>query len=149
MNARDTRQLAAVLAVVSRAQDHPTAEDIFQRVRTEMTSIGLGTVYRNLHKLVAQGRLLRVDLPAHPARYDATTQAHDHFVCEGCGSVADLAARTVRLTALQATGYEVRAHSLTLFGLCPNCTLVAPALSSSAKRAASHSPLPPESRTRT
>lgn len=138
MKARDTRQLAAVLAVVGRAKDHPTAEDVFHRVRAAIPSIGLGTIYRNLHKLVAQGRLLRVDLPSHPARYDATTDAHDHFVCEGCGSVADLAARAVRLTALQATGYEVRAHCLTLFGLCPNCTLrpaSARSLSSSSRRA--------------
>lgn len=122
MKARDTRQLAAVLAVVRRAKDHPTADDIFQRVRAQIPSIGLGTIYRNLHKLVAQGRLLRVDLPAHATRYDATTATHDHFVCEGCGRVADLAPRPVRLTALRATGYEVRAHSLTVLGLCPNCT---------------------------
>lgn len=122
MKERETRQLAAVLEVVRRAKDHPTAEDIFRRVQSELPGVSLGTVYRNLHKLVAQARVRRVSLPNHVVRYDGMIEHHDHFVCECCGQVADLiSTEGVEFAALRSAGYDVRSHSLTVLGFCPPC----------------------------
>jgi len=127
MKERETRQLAAILGVVVQARDHPTADEVFRRVQNQMPQVSLGTVYRNLHKLVAQGRVLRVDLPSHVARYDGMTAAHDHFLCEDCGGVADLLPDDkVQLAGLCSKGYQVRTHSLTVFGSCPRCGSKAP-----------------------
>ena len=52
MKERLTRQLAAVHDVVSAARDHPTAEDVWVRVRRRLPRVSLGTVYRNLQRLV-------------------------------------------------------------------------------------------------
>ncbi len=123
MKTRRTRQLAAVYDVVSAAHDHPTAEEVCERVRRQVPQISLGTVYRNLQKLTADRQVRIVHLAERPARYDAMVQEHDHFLCESCGDVRDLTPAGARpnCSALRASGYQVRAHALTLYGLCPRC----------------------------
>lgn len=124
MKPRQTRQLAAVYEVVAAAHDHPTAEDVCDRVRRQLPRISLGTVYRNLQKLAGQQQLRAVHLADRATRYDGMLAAHDHFLCERCGTAADLAQTTAAppdCSRLNGSGYLVRAHALTFYGLCPNC----------------------------
>ncbi len=50
--ARNTRQLAMVWQAIEHDQSHPAAEQVYDRVRHKLPNISLGTVYRNLQKLV-------------------------------------------------------------------------------------------------
>lgn len=124
MKTRRTRQLTAICEVVAAAHDHPTADEVCERVRRRLPRISLGTVYRNLQKLADQQQLRAVHLADRPTRYDGMLAAHDHFLCERCGTVADLP-RTVPArpdcAGLNQAGYRVRAHALTFYGLCPDC----------------------------
>jgi Fe2+ or Zn2+ uptake regulation protein len=121
---RRTRQLATIYELVTAAHDHPTAEEVCDRARRRLPRISLGTVYRNLQKLAEQQQLRAVHLPDRPTRYDGMAQEHDHFLCELCGTVVDLA-RTLAAapdsSRLRKSGYHVRAHALTFYGLCPKC----------------------------
>lgn len=120
---RATRQLAAVYDVLAAASDHPTAEQVFQRVRRLLPRVSLGTVYRNLDKLRAQGRLRVVRLRGGQARYDAMVDGHDHFVCERCATVLDLprAAASPEVSGLRAAGCVVRWQTTSIYGLCVGC----------------------------
>ncbi|MBI3784575.1 MAG: transcriptional repressor [Deltaproteobacteria bacterium] len=123
MSKRQTQQLLAVFDVVNRAHDHPSVEQIHQRVRERMPRVSLGTVYRNLQKLASERRVSLVQIRNRPARYDAVVDAHDHFVCEHCHVVLDLAPSKARLDLqqLEHQGFAVRSHALTFYGQCPNC----------------------------
>ena len=127
MKTRRTRQLATICEVVSAAHDHPTAEEVYTRVRRRLPRISLGTVYRNLQKLAAQQQLRVVHLADRPARHDGMLEDHDHFLCERCGMVADLMQATETspdCSRLSQSGYQVRAHALNFYGLCPECSRV-------------------------
>lgn len=129
MKTRRTRQLAAIHEIVAAAHDHPTAEQVCDRVRRQLPRISLGTVYRNLQKLAEQQQVRVVHLHDRPTRYDGMMREHDHFLCEQCGMVTDLARPTgARPTSskLHRSGYHVRAHALTFYGLCPRCHGAAP-----------------------
>ena len=79
---RTTPQLAVVLeAVRTSGAEHPTAERIYDRVRRVLPSISLGTVYRNLQRLVQEGQIGAAQLGARSLHYDPTATPHDHFVC--------------------------------------------------------------------
>ncbi len=52
---RYTDQRAAVFRFVARSRVHPTAEDVFLGVRTEVPGISLATVYKSLETLVSCG----------------------------------------------------------------------------------------------
>lgn len=105
--------------------DHPTAEQIFETVRRDLPRISLGTVYRNLQRLVAEGRLALAPVDDRSARFDPTLAPHDHFVCEGCGRIFDVARepleQEILQQRLQRRGFEIRAHTLSIYGRCPDC----------------------------
>jgi Fe2+ or Zn2+ uptake regulation protein len=123
MMQRATRQLAAVYDVLVASRDHPTAEQVFRRVRDALPRVSLGTVYRNLDKLREQGRLRVIRLASGEAHYDAIVAAHDHFVCERCHTVLDLDAATPpsAVGQLRADGCVVHWHTTALYGLCSTC----------------------------
>ena len=125
MKERRTRQLAAVAAIVNAAHDHPSAEEVHRRVRRKLPRVSLGTVYRNLQKLAVQQQIRVVQLADRASRYDGMLDEHDHFLCECCGAVSDLArTRSVARTTwpdLGRAGYAVRSHALTFYGVCPKC----------------------------
>ncbi|GIW45784.1 MAG: transcriptional repressor [Candidatus Binatia bacterium] len=119
---RHTRQLAVVWEAVARAQGHPTAEQVLHQARKKLPRISRGTVYRNLQKLVSQGRVLVIRTPDGVQRFDATTEPHDHFVCGQCEDVADVPfAPEPDATRIEQLGFVVWARSLTWVGVCPHC----------------------------
>jgi Fe2+ or Zn2+ uptake regulation protein len=131
MTPRRTRQLDAVLDVVRVARDHPTADQVHDRVRLSVPRVSLGTVYRNLEKLAADGDVRVLHLAGRQSRFDGMTTDHDHFVCDACGGVSDLAAIArppAGHTRLSAEGYEVRTQTQTFFGTCPGCRAVSAAV---------------------
>lgn len=121
---RLTPRRRAVLDVLAAATDHPTAHEVFERVRRRSPGIGFATVYRTLALLVASGHALELDLGDSSARYDANTAPHDHLVCDGCGRALDLdpvlpgglVEQVTRRTGYQVAGYTLRFH-----GRCPDC----------------------------
>ena len=121
---RATRQLAVVLeAVRTSGAEHPTAERIYDRVRRVLPSISLGTVYRNLQRLVQEGEIGAAQLGARSLHYDPTPSAHDHFVCRECGRVEDMLADTADPPhdAARRAGHDVTSHTLVLYGRCRTC----------------------------
>ena len=58
------------------------------------------------------------------ARFDPETSPHDHFVCQGCKRIYDVARgrmRPVDLGTLEMQGFRVTSHSLAVYGFCPQC----------------------------
>jgi Fe2+ or Zn2+ uptake regulation protein len=92
---RCTPQRVAVYDQVTCAIHHPTAEEVFQAVRTKIPKISLATVYKALDALVAIGKVARLTASdgASSARYDARADDHYHFRCLRTGMVHDLPTR--------------------------------------------------------
>ena len=115
---RVTRQKEAIRRAALASGDHPTADMIYAAVRRELPRISLGTVYRNLHRLVAEGRISLapvLDDSGRSAHFDPETSPHDHFVCQGCKRIYDVARgrmRPVDLGTLEMQGFRVTSHTL-------------------------------------
>jgi Fur family ferric uptake transcriptional regulator len=121
---RATRQLAAVYEALQEDRSHPSAGEIYRRVRKKLPRISLGTVYRNLQRLVAEGKIRMFLLGERVARYDPMIEEHDHFICQRCGHIEDVLLkrqRQVNLAPLLAEGITVTALTLTIQGLCQRC----------------------------
>ncbi|MBI3797712.1 MAG: transcriptional repressor [Deltaproteobacteria bacterium] len=122
---RNTHQLQAVYQAVCQSSSHPSADEVYWHVRRNLPRISLGTVYHNLQRLVAQGKISVVLLGERTARYDPTTTAHAHFVCQQCGQVEDVflshTLLGIDLNVLARQGYRITAHNLLISGLCPTC----------------------------
>lgn len=119
-----SRQRERIYHVLRRTREHPTAEWIFERVREEMPKISLGTVYRNLHVLAKQGKVLELDFGEGTKRYDAFISPHYHFVCEKCGTVKDLevpALDDVNDRIQELVPEQIHSHKLDFYGTCATC----------------------------
>jgi len=130
---RATRQLEAVFQALQGDPTHPFADEIYRRVRKKLPRISLATVYRNLQRLVEDGKIRTVLLGERVARYDPETNDHDHFICESCGRVIDLFLqrdRQVDLTPLVRDGFLVSTHNLTVYGVCQVCAASGKAIDS-------------------
>lgn len=124
MPTRRTRQLEVIWEALKDDASHPTAGQIYDRVRKDIPNISLGTVYRNLQKLADDGKLqvLHIERTQH---FDPILTEHPHFICESCGRVYDVAleAREESGTPiLPDTGFMVTGHRLSLYGTCEVCS---------------------------
>jgi Fe2+ or Zn2+ uptake regulation protein len=123
-----TPQRAALLHLFSRVHHHPTADELFRRMRRAHPSVSAATVYRNVQQLVDAGVIARLDRTG-VAQYDPNPETHHHFVCDGCGAVVDIYLSRVsyRLDARRSPlkGASVGACELKLRGRCSRCRRVA------------------------
>lgn len=69
---------------------HQTAHEIFLEARQALPKISIGTVYRNLEKLCAEGSIREVPLPDAPSLYEKMQAPHAHLICVQCGAVTDV-----------------------------------------------------------
>ena len=116
----------AILDIVQTAENHPTALEVYERVRRVRPRIGLATVYRVLHQLTEQGRIKELGRDTEGCRYDAHTERHDHAICIECGALLDIPL-DVRVSdealeaAAQAAGVVLSSHEVRIYGLCAAC----------------------------
>jgi Fe2+ or Zn2+ uptake regulation protein len=112
-----TAQRIAIVRQFADDESHPTAQDLFERLRAAFPSMSFATVYNTLDAL-ARARLAGiVRLPGN-----------HHAVCDRCGAVLDIAAGTlqpspaaVRKLRRTAPGFSVHAVERIYRGLCAEC----------------------------
>jgi len=116
------------LEEVKRSKTHPTADEIYERVRGRLPRVSLGTVYRNLDVLVANGDIVKLDPGRTQMRFDGNLEAHYHMTCIHCGRIQDLplAGSDNPIEILQKmtsllTKYGVFGHKLEFVGVCSEC----------------------------
>jgi Fur family peroxide stress response transcriptional regulator len=124
-----THQRMVLYRTLMEMHEHPNPEQIFERVRQELPSISLATVYKTLHLFLENG-IIREVSPHHGSlRIEPNAQHHHHFVCLRCHGITDLLCDAVDVSPLKATvpaGFQISQVSLELRGLCPLCAAHAP-----------------------
>jgi Fur family ferric uptake transcriptional regulator len=112
-----TPQRLAVLEAIA-AEQHQSLESI----RARCPEVGMVTVYRTLGLLSGLGLVRKLDLGAVP-RYELAEDHHHHLICEGCGEITEFEHCPLDVRRLPgASGdFQVRAHSLEVYGTCSEC----------------------------
>ena len=112
-----TPQRIAVLRALA-AEQHQSLEEI----RARCPEIGLVTLYRTLGLLGELGIVRRLDL-GDGARYELAEDHHHHMICESCGDISEFEECPLdpESLALDDSEFEVRSHSLEVYGRCAAC----------------------------
>lgn len=87
---RSTRQREHIFALLLEKRDHPTADEIYARAKSDMPSISLATVYNCLETLVETSLIRQVNFEREPTRYCPNLTQHAHFYCKATGEVMDV-----------------------------------------------------------
>ena len=101
---------------------HLSAEDIYRTLLDSNEDIGLATVYRVLTQFEAAGLVSRHHFEDGMAVFELNQGVHhDHIVCLECGRVEEFMDSGIedRQNAVaERLGYEIRDHSMVLYGKC-------------------------------
>lgn len=109
------------------AQDHPTAAEVYEAVRSRFPTMGLATVYATLNVMVEHG-LLRPLAFENAVRFDANVLPHANLICTACGRITDYdgcddVLHALRERASSDAGFELEEHRLDLYGRCALCVV--------------------------
>jgi Fur family ferric uptake transcriptional regulator len=122
---RNTRQRAAVSALLQEVAGFHSAQELHAMLRDRGERVGLTTVYRTLQGLAGSGEVDVMRPPGGEHRYRRCSQGHHHhLVCRSCGRTVEVEGPVVESWAnrvANAHGYVDVSHTVEIFGTCPEC----------------------------
>jgi len=118
-----TSQRILIWTALSEDRTHPTADDLYRRLKPLLPSLSLTTLYNVLNELVEWGDIRRFDTGDGHIHFDPDTSGHAELVCMRCHCVVDAPEGTVPTHAVPVSvaGYTIVSHSEQYFGYCPLC----------------------------
>ena len=125
---RVTPQRLAIAEVVLNSSDHPTVQQIYERVKGHFPSMTLATIYSTLGVLQKSG--LIQELPFQKmSRYEPNMDPHVNLVCIECENVIDADTGNnvqdvvvgLRKQIAENSDFEVAWQRVDFYGLCPRC----------------------------
>jgi Fe2+ or Zn2+ uptake regulation protein len=117
---RWTKQLKVIVDLVYSSDSPLTADEVYARARERLPRISLGTVYRNLNKLVAEG-LLSETLKGGTAAFARHPFSNATFECERCGRLLCVPFELRQSDLERQSGMRVKRWTLRLTGVCREC----------------------------
>ena len=117
---RMTDQRRVIAKVLSAADDHPDAEELYSRAAAVDPKISLATVYRTVRLFSDAGIIETHDFRDGRARYEtADEDHHDHLIDVVSGEVIefmDAEIEELQEKIARKLGYELVDHRLELYG---------------------------------
>ncbi len=118
---RMTEQRRIIARVLSDAQDHPDAEELYHRASAIDPHISIATVYRTVKLFEDAGILERHDFRDGRSRYEEIPESHhDHLIDVQTGRVVEFRNEDIeklqRMIA-EELGFELIDHRLELYGV--------------------------------
>jgi len=121
-----THQRQVMYRALLEAADHPSPEMLYERVKRDIPSVSLGTVYRNIKTFLDNGLIGEVSLHHGSLRLEANNTPHHHLVCRSCRKMFDLPAEQVegiRLRESLPRGFQLERFVVEAHGLCAACAV--------------------------
>jgi Fe2+ or Zn2+ uptake regulation protein len=121
---RMTHQREIILDELKRSKTHPTADELYERIKKKWPRISLATVYRNLEILSEAGLIKKLEISGRQKRFDWNPGDHDHLFCTQCQRIDNISlpnAPTPQVDPIQEIGYRITGCRIEFFGFCPKC----------------------------
>ena len=103
---RPTKQRICVYNIIMSKKDHPTADDILNRVRKNLPTISLATVYNCLETLVDCELVRQVNFDRSSTRFCPNLTPHAHFKCSETGNIFDISLDEESIRSLKAVQHK-------------------------------------------
>jgi len=112
-----TAQRVAVAQYILDTEDHPSADQVFARVRKGFPMLSRATVYNTLNLFVKKGLLREFSLAEGRIVFDPKTERHHHFIDEGSGQIHDVAWESLQVVKVESLpGFDVREYQVVMRG---------------------------------
>lgn len=102
-------------------KSHPTVDEIFKELVTEIPTLSKTTVYNTLNLFLDKKIIQLIGIEEHETRYDADISTHAHFKCIKCKKVYDIFFDLSKVRIKELEGFEVLEEQVYFKGICKNC----------------------------
>lgn len=122
-----TEQREIVLSVLLDAEDHLTAEEVYNEIKKEYTesNIGIATVYRALSFLEEVDLITSIAFGTDGKKYESNSKSHhDHLICTNCGKIIEFMDDEIEKRQdkiAKKNKFKITSHSMQLYGTCEAC----------------------------
>lgn len=122
-----TEQREIVLNILIHAEDHLTAEEVYNEIKSQdkNSNIGIATVYRALSFLEEVDLITSINFGTDGKKYESNAKSHhDHLICTECGKIIEflddeIEKRQERIA--KKNKFKITSHSMQLYGVCSDC----------------------------
>ena len=126
---RETRQRAAVAALLAETDEFLSPTDLHARLREKGDGVGIATVYRTLQVLAEEGEVDVVRAGEGEAVYRRCSPRHHHHrTCRNCRRTVEIDSAAVERWAKRTAdehGFVDVDHVVEVFGTCADCARAA------------------------
>ena len=110
-------QRLAVAEYVLFTEDHPTADQVWGRVRETFPRLSRATVYNTLNLFVEKGLLQQLVLAEGSVVFDPKMEPHHHFVDQDTDEIHDIPWDTLEVKNVdRLRGFDVKSYQVVLHG---------------------------------
>jgi Fur family peroxide stress response transcriptional regulator len=120
-----TPQRIAICKAALQTSTHPTAQEIYKKVKEEYPTISLATVYKTLKVLKELNLVQELPFFQRKIRFDTNTKPHINLVCLKCGAIKDLndpAAQLIVDKLTNSAAFKVNGQRIDIYGICKKCS---------------------------
>lgn len=110
-------QRVAVADYVLATEDHPSAEQVWARVKERFPMLSRATVYNTLNLFVEKGLLRELVLSEGKVVFDPKLSPHHHFIDDETDHIVDIPWDALQVKHVDALkGFDVREYQVVLRG---------------------------------
>jgi len=121
---RLTPQRIELVRLIAASEGHPSALQLYARMKDRFPTMSPATVYKTLALLKDLSQVLEIDL-RDDRHYDGNRPGpHAHLICTECRKIVDgdLEVDRAAIRRLERfSGYRIASPQFTFYGLCPDC----------------------------
>lgn len=119
-----TPQRLMIFKVLENNVSHPSAEEIFKRVKKIYPTVSFTTIYKTLETLRDLGELRELIIDKDRKHYDPNMNAHHHVICSTCKKIHDIYddfSSHIKLSGAIQDDYAISGFQISFYGLCKDC----------------------------
>jgi len=114
---RPSAQRVAIAAYVLSTADHPSADEVWSRVKAQFPMVSRATVYNTLQLFREHGLVQQLVLAEGSVVFDPKVEPHHHFVDDETGAIHDIPWTALRVGKVdELEGVDVRDYMVVVRG---------------------------------
>ena len=122
-NLRPSIQRIKILEYLIKNQCHPTVEQIFKDLQSEIPTLSKTTIYNTMNLFLKVGLVKVLTIEDNETRYDIITETHGHFKCGECGAISNFNIAIESIEIEELIGCKIVEKNVYFKGVCSKCLL--------------------------